>query len=707
MMDHTIFPCIEHPLRVTLRCKGYYLWSTRTGRVIARKRRSEKDEFRLCYEDAGLVTIQNHKFGGYLSVLEQIDGRRTAMFISEVRNGKNKEEDVDDDDDKEEEDSSLLLEKENGYEEENQETKEANSYGLIMKEVDAKTSNEIDSSKPDINGERAAVPSETTEDCKKWCLVQGAHGNVVLRSLKTGDILGFDNSGNLVLNNEENFWSIDCVTGELCFLSNPALDCRIRCDMAGSTTLSSNWKGWEVFRLMEASHGYVKISSWMHSQWLLCSTADGRVKTCSHAEASNNEDKGCCSKWAVEKSLNGVVIRSKMFGRFLSVNNGILKTYHEDDDIQNEGEESTPTNNEDQTAKEFGPTFAVMPPTIPLPENTSVSAVTDKTMQKPSKERSTNWWSNNLKLIQKEMKEIRSGAQIVKQKIKPNESQNCDGGNSDVIIAERETIIWNLEAAHLQTYYFSNVIQGEKPKSIGPFPKVTPDLRKTEKLQLLRKGNTTKLCNAATKQYVACSSDGTIKYVDNFADENTEWIMEKPAYQDGASVFRSIHDLYLSYEDTINEEIEQTDSRSNQKDIFNLFNKKDNIVGKLVGAETIGEREVWRLDPCMPRAVSSEKIKIFAIGTSIAVGTTIALPFALAGVGALLGAVGAEVGIVANVIAAGLTGVEAIASIGAIGATAYIVFRPDDNSLTDDHQKEDDEAEKAWSKRPFSNWRNW
>merc|ERR1712174_81050 len=113
------------------------------------------------------------------------------------------------------------------------------------------------------------------------------------------------------------------------------------------------------------------------------------------------------------------------------------------------------------------------------------------------------------------------------------------------------------------------------------------------------------------------------------------------------------------------------------------------------------------LEPGMPRAVSSQKIKTFALGTSIAVGTTIAMPFALAGMSALLGAVGAEVGIVANVIAAGLTGAEALASVGAIGATAYIVFRPEENSLTDDHENSDDSNEKAWSKRPFSNWRRW
>lgn len=112
----------------------------------------------------------------------------------------------------------------------------------------------------------------------------------------------------------------------------------------------------------------------------------------------------------------------------------------------------------------------------------------------------------------------------------------------------------------------------------------------------------------------------------------------------------------------------------------------------------------------MSRAVSSEKIKTFALGTGIAVGATIAMPFALAGVGATLGAAGAQVGVVANAIAVGLTGAEALASVGAIGATAYIVFRPEENSLTDDHTKDDDDdaaAEVEWSQHPFSDWREW
>jgi len=115
---------------------------------------------------------------------------------------------------------------------------------------------------------------------------------------------------------------------------------------------------------------------------------------------------------------------------------------------------------------------------------------------------------------------------------------------------------------------------------------------------------------------------------------------------------------------------------------------------------------VWNLEPCTPRAISSKRLKTFAIGTSIAVGTTIAMPFALAGVAAALGALGAEAGIGFGIVAAGLSGAEALASVGAIGATAYFCFKPEQNSLTSDLPNAGDAAANPWTKRPFSNWRN-
>jgi hypothetical protein len=181
--------------------------------------------------------------------------------------------------------------------------------------------------------------------------------------------------------------------------------------------------------------------------------------------------------------------------------------------------------------------------------------------------------------------------------------------------------------------------------------------------------------------------------------------MDKSQIQQGCTVFKSkAHGRYLSFRqvDTGDEKVESTMDKMNS-----ILGKEKEVLEELFGSETLGIPENWKLDPCMPRAVSSDKIKAFAIGTSIAVGTTVAMPFALAGVAGFMGAIGAEVGTFTTLVFAGLTGAEAIASVGAIGATAYIVFKPDENSLTDDHNKGEEEEERAWSKRPLSNWRSW
>ena len=129
---------------------------------------------------------------------------------------------------------------------------------------------------------------------------------------------------------------------------------------------------------------------------------------------------------------------------------------------------------------------------------------------------------------------------------------------------------------------------------------------------------------------------------------------------------------------------------------------------ELVTSESVGEREKWVLNPVMPRAINSGKIKTFAIGTSLVVGSSLCMPFAMAGAGALLGAAGAHIGVVGHVVMAGLSSFDALSSVGTVGATAYLVFRSQDNAMTDDHRTDEEkEAERAWSKRPFSNWRNW
>lgn len=712
LSDAILFPCIEQPLRVTLHCNGYYLWGLRKGRVIVRKRRSEKDEFRLSYGDAGVVTIQNHKFGGHLSVVQDAKGVQKTRCVKDVE----EETEAQDEEEKAEEVNN------------DEEMVDTTTRTGLPKSDEDDNEDENDSEDEDDNEEMSIAASISLED-RQWCFIKGADENdgVMLKSLKTGENLGLDASGNLVFASDFThgtiaiLWRIECVTGELCFLSNPLLNQRIRCDLAGLATLSQNWKGWEVFRFMEANHGYVKIASWMHSQWLLCSTVEGTVTTCSHADSLLEENsKGICSKWAIEKSTsgNGVIIRSKTHGRLLSVKEGSLKTYHHNDDdenlpITNAGNQQAISEHGDASGSKAGgeTTASTQTQVPPFSQGDHAAAAA-----MPSK---SNWWSNRRERMQHDMKGMQetfsssrsntNDGDVRKKSIESNDQwwnksvkrmQGSFNSGETIVVPERETIIWQLEAAHLQTYYFTNVVEGEKSKSIGPFPEVTSNLRKTDKFQLVRHGTITKLCNFDKQQYVACSSDGTISYVDDGQDENTEWTMDNASHQESGSVFKSkLHTLYLSYR------YNDTGKEAKEDSVLNLFNIKLEAVAELFGSEKM---EVWNLAPSMPRAVSSEKIKTFAIGTSIAVGTTIAMPFALAGMGALLGAVGAQAGIVANTIAVGLTGAEAIASVGAIGATAYIVFRPEDNALTDDHQNDDEEEiEQAWSKRPFGNWRNW
>ena len=72
----------------------------------------------------------------------------------------------------------------------------------------------------------------------------------------------------------------------------------------------------------------------------------------------------------------------------------------------------------------------------------------------------------------KNMQNKRFSAATVKSK---------DGTKS--FLPQKDTTVWQLEAAHSQTYYFISAPQGESTRSIGPFPQVSSNLRKTDKIR--------------------------------------------------------------------------------------------------------------------------------------------------------------------------------------------------------------------------------
>jgi hypothetical protein len=130
----------------------------------------------------------------------------------------------------------------------------------------------------------------------------------------------------------------------------------------------------------------------------------------------------------------------------------------------------------------------------------------------------------------------------------------------------------------------------------------------------------------------------------------------------------------------------------------------DEVSPKLCTESVITDtkREIWSVNPLLPRAISSAKIKTVAIVTGLEVGMTVAMPFLMAG---MLAVVPAEATLAASIMAAGLTSAEAIASVGAIGVTAAIVFREDNGTIGIESEHEDDE--KDYTNRPLCAWKSW
>ncbi|CAJ1954099.1 unnamed protein product [Cylindrotheca closterium] len=78
--------------------------------------------------------------------------------------------------------------------------------------------------------EQDQEPAEFQPDEQQWCFVKGAADSlnsnaIIMKSISTGLNLGIDDDGQIKFGDDDApprklYWSIDCVAGELCFLSN-------------------------------------------------------------------------------------------------------------------------------------------------------------------------------------------------------------------------------------------------------------------------------------------------------------------------------------------------------------------------------------------------------------------------------------------------------------------------------------------------------
>jgi len=230
---------------------------------------------------------------------------------------------------------------------------------------------------------------------------------------------------------------------------------------------------------------------------------------------------------------------------------------------------------------------------------------------------------------------------------------------------------------------------------LGPYPYVTDNKKQLDEIivEQLDAEGLVRLYHIKEDKYIGSQENGDVG-LSTDAGNSELWKMDT-SRSDGGYVFYSVQheDRMLSYHSegqSITEESQSANSKINPK---------------LCTITEIGDdkSEVWRVDPVLPRAVSSSKIKTFAIGTSIAVGTTVAMPFAMAGLAAVVG----TESILMGVVTVGLTSAEAIASVGAIGATAAICFRESGDTLgmESEHDVDDEEKEKPYMRRPLCAWR--
>ncbi|KAL7527909.1 hypothetical protein ACHAXR_003095 [Thalassiosira sp. AJA248-18] len=249
---------------------------------------------------------------------------------------------------------------------------------------------------------------------------------------------------------------------------------------------------------------------------------------------------------------------------------------------------------------------------------------------------------------------------------------------------EGESGVWQLDAAHSQLYTLSSLQHG---RSIGPFPFVTNNVKQSDQLvlQQIDDEGTVRIYHKSRGQYLRSCAEGEVS-CNSTPTHDTEpselWKMEQRPAGGGYTFSSKSHNGLLAFS--------TTDIEGNPK---------------LCTVSTIAndKREVWNVNPILPRAISSGKIKTFAIGTSVAVGTTVAMPFLMAG---MLAVVPAEATLAASILSVGLTSAEAIASVGAIGATAAIVFREASDTLGIESEHGEDD-EKDYTKRPLCGWRSW
>jgi hypothetical protein len=230
---------------------------------------------------------------------------------------------------------------------------------------------------------------------------------------------------------------------------------------------------------------------------------------------------------------------------------------------------------------------------------------------------------------------------------------------------------WQLEAAHLQTYFLST-ISGKRigSNARAPYLTMNPIKNRSEQWTLEGQGNGIVTLYCVGRQiYLGSTKCGRL-FVAPTVSHESMWRFTESS--EGHTFTSEAHNRVLSYNLCTTEPVNENDD--------------DDATSK------------WQLKPVLPRQVNASKLQTLAVATTAAVATTVALPFVLGGAAAMLGI--AEVGLAAEVITGGIVAAEAMVDIVVVGTTARTLLHNVNVGLEDDRENEN-------GMRPFSSWRDW
>lgn len=508
-------------------------------------------------------------------------------------------------------------------------------------------------------------------------------------------------------------WILEFQTGELCFISSPMIDRRIRCDLAGTLSMKENWKGWEVWSFIEVDDGdgirgggggYVKISSWAHSTKYLASNEQGAVFTTKALNDEKNNHNNEHLLWSVEKAridatkavTNGVIIRSKLYKNRILRFDSKNKLYTSDDDVENfsiwhlEAAHSQ---------------IYYMSPLSDMNRRIGVSNEKAYTTNLPIKQPSEEWKID-----------VVVGGDFLER------------SNKDKKITV--TLLSPSKSKYLCCNEYGELyISSHATESSGGF-------------WVLQEHNS--------------GGDGGIMFVscqEHILNADNQYDNDKitPVSSNSSISNNNAIDLSLEKEDNFDDSknknancLNNNSSNNNMESYMILrrllrilsVDKEGNLCTVQAIITTAAERtkkttittyrpritcnEIWNLIPRTPRHMTPRKIRSIGITTAVAVavGTTVAAPYVITNAIGYLGFAGftaAEVGLSAEVLAGGVIAAQSAISIAAVGTTTRTLLQSTNVATAKEEEKLEEETnnnmnnikENSTMNRPFCAWRTW